>query len=83
MSSYVKLSLFAFILVAAGCAASKPPPAMAPADAQSRPAPDYITAPGDEVDMTYTPKDAVAAGHDTPATSVRPKNAAAGKTPRP
>jgi hypothetical protein len=71
----LKLSLLGLVALT-GCAASKPPPALAPADATSRPAPDIATPQAEEVDMTYTPKDTVAAGHDAPVTAVRPKNAA-------
>jgi hypothetical protein len=79
----LKLSLLGLFALA-GCAASKPPPAVAPPDAMNR-APTDIAAPqAEDTDMTYTPKETTAAvGHDdTPVTSVRPKDAAAqGKTP--
>jgi hypothetical protein len=72
----LKLSLLGIFAVA-GCAASKPPPALAPADATSRPAPDITAPQAEDVDMTYTPKEATALGHETTPTSVRPKDAAA------
>ena len=74
----MKLSLLgALVLVLAACASQKPQPKLASPDAMSSPAPEIAAPQAEDVDMTYTPKDAVAAGHDAPVTSVKPKNAAA------